>query len=183
MHPLPPRFRTPPAAQGGVGVFEVVLFRSLTLVAFTVPELLWERINPFNDRRCVCCDSGLVVSCSRREWDWVVFPTCFQPRPHFRLLPACCTACPTQARLMPAVTAPALWASFCPLLLSRRWLYVARGALGFCSVSSLYLAVLLLPMADAAVLAFLSPIYVALLRWRCSNGGRGLRGVSCGWGG
>lgn len=39
-----------------------------------------------------------------------------------------------------------------------------RGALGFCSTSSLYFAVYLLPMADAAVLSFLSPIFVAALR-------------------
>lgn len=40
-----------------------------------------------------------------------------------------------------------------------------RGVLGFASVSSLYLAVALLPLADASVLSFLSPIFVAALRW------------------
>lgn len=84
------------AGRGGVGVFEVVLFRSLTLLAFTIPELLWRRLNPFEDPR-------------------------------------------------------------------RRWAYILRGALGFLSTSSLYLAVNLLRMADAAVLAFLSPVWVALL--------------------
>lgn len=38
---------------------------------------------------------------------------------------------------------------------SRRWLYLLRGVLGYCSVSSLYMAVSLLPMGDAAVLSFL----------------------------
>eukprot|EP00887_Chlorella_sp_A99_P000617 scaffold5.g617.t1 len=90
-----PRCRHGRQGRSGIGVFEVVLFRSLALVAFTTPELLWARVNPFGD--------------------------------------------------------------------DRRWLYMLRGALGFCSTSSLYLAVTLLPMADAAVLAFLSPIFVALL--------------------
>lgn len=45
----------------------------------------------------------------------------------------------------------------------RRWLLVLRGVLGFLSVSSLYLAVSLLPLADASVLSFLSPIFVAML--------------------
>ena len=58
---------------------------------------------------------------------------------------------------------------------SRRWLLVLRGVLGFCSVSSLFLAVSLLPLADASVLSFLSPLFVAALRWvlqhvRCSLG-------------
>lgn len=48
---------------------------------------------------------------------------------------------------------------------SRRWLLVLRGVLGFLSVSSLYLAVSLLPLADASVLSFLSPLFVAMLRW------------------
>ena len=45
----------------------------------------------------------------------------------------------------------------------RRWLLLLRGALGFCSTSSLYWAVSLLPMADATVLSFLAPIFVAAL--------------------
>lgn len=47
---------------------------------------------------------------------------------------------------------------------SRRWLLVLRGVLGFCSVSTLYMAVGLLPLADASVLSFLSPLFVAALR-------------------
>ena len=50
--------------------------------------------------------------------------------------------------------------------------------LGFCSVSSLYLAVALLPLADASVLSFLSPIFVAALR--CGRAGR-RGGVGWGW--
>ncbi|EFN50789.1 hypothetical protein CHLNCDRAFT_142523 [Chlorella variabilis] len=80
----------------GIGVFNIVLTRSLILVLFTGPELFYHRVNPFHDRR-------------------------------------------------------------------RRWLLVLRGVLGFCSVSSLYLAVALLPLADASVLSFLSPIFVAAL--------------------
>ncbi|KAL4421372.1 hypothetical protein ABPG75_010663 [Micractinium tetrahymenae] len=80
----------------GIGVFEIVLTRSLILVLFTGPELLYFKTNPFRDR-------------------------------------------------------------------NRRWLLVLRGVLGFMSVSSLYLAVSLLPLADASVLAFLSPIFVAAL--------------------
>lgn len=80
----------------GIGVFEIVMTRSLLLVLFTGPELLYFRTNPFQDKR-------------------------------------------------------------------RRWLLVLRGVLGFCSVSSLYLAVALLPLADASVLSFLSPIFVAVL--------------------
>ena len=37
---------------------QVVLYRSLTLLAFTTPELLWERLNPFED--------------PRRRWMWVL---------------------------------------------------------------------------------------------------------------
>jgi drug/metabolite transporter (DMT)-like permease len=47
----------------------------------------------------------------------------------------------------------------------RRWLLVLRGVLGFCSGSALYMSVSLLPLADASVLSFLSPIFVAALRW------------------
>ncbi|PRW32584.1 Solute carrier family 35 member G1 [Chlorella sorokiniana] len=80
----------------GIGVFEIVLTRSLILVLFTAPELIFYRVNPFRDH-------------------------------------------------------------------NRRWLLVLRGVLGFASVSSLYLAVALLPLADASVLSFLSPIFVAML--------------------
>lgn len=44
--PLPPAI----AGQRGVGVFEVVLIRSLFLVVLTGPELLWRRVNPFGDK-------------------------------------------------------------------------------------------------------------------------------------
>ena len=80
----------------------------------------------------------------------------------------------TQARLLRRRAhphpAPAL-----PHPRSRRWLLVLRGVLGFCSVSSLFLAVSLLPLADASVLSFLSPLFVAAFRWvlqhpRCSLG-------------
>ncbi|KDD76081.1 hypothetical protein H632_c364p0, partial [Helicosporidium sp. ATCC 50920] len=80
----------------GMSVFEVVLFRSLALLAVTTPSLLRRRLNPFAD---------------------------------------------------PAT----------------RWLFVLRGALGFGSVSTLYMAVTLLPMADANVLAFLAPLWAAAL--------------------
>ncbi|KAL6774433.1 hypothetical protein ACKKBG_A24995 [Auxenochlorella protothecoides x Auxenochlorella symbiontica] len=82
-------------ARQGVPVFEVVLVRSLTLLAFTVPVLVRQKVNPFGDQR--------------------------------------------------------------------RWLYVLRGVLGFGSVSLLYYAVTLLTMADANVLAFLAPLWAALL--------------------
>ena len=45
-----------------------------------------------------------------------------------------------------------------------------RGLLGFCSVSALYMSVSLLPLADASVLSFLSPIFVAALRWVLAMG-------------
>lgn len=45
----------------------------------------------------------------------------------------------------------------------RRWLYCLRGLLGFGSVSTLYGAVCLLPMADANTLAFLAPLWAAAL--------------------
>ncbi|KAL4458074.1 hypothetical protein ABPG75_012939 [Micractinium tetrahymenae] len=80
----------------GISVFEIVLTRSLILVAFTGPDLLHRRCNPFADPR-------------------------------------------------------------------RRWLLVLRGVLGFLAVTFLYLAVGLLPLADASVLSFLSPIFVAAL--------------------
>ena len=41
------------AGQDGVGVFEVVLIRSLTLIMFSLPTLLWQRLNPFGDSRWV----------------------------------------------------------------------------------------------------------------------------------
>ncbi|KAL4432832.1 hypothetical protein ABPG77_008158 [Micractinium sp. CCAP 211/92] len=80
----------------GIGVFEIVLTRSLILVACTGPDLLHRRCNPFADPR-------------------------------------------------------------------RRWLLVLRGVLGFLAVTFLYLAVGMLPLADASVLSFLSPIFVAAL--------------------
>lgn len=39
-----------PAGHRGIGVFEVVLFRSLFLVAVTGPELAWRKVNPFGDK-------------------------------------------------------------------------------------------------------------------------------------
>ena len=41
------------AGQDGVGVFEVVLIRSLALIMFSLPTLLWQRLNPFGDSRWV----------------------------------------------------------------------------------------------------------------------------------
>jgi hypothetical protein len=35
----------------GIGVFEIVMTRSLLLVLFTGPELLYFRTNPFQDKR------------------------------------------------------------------------------------------------------------------------------------
>lgn len=43
--------RSPSAARQGVPVFEVVLVRSLTLLAFTVPVLVRQKVNPFGDQR------------------------------------------------------------------------------------------------------------------------------------
>lgn len=39
------------AGQGGVGVFQIVLWRSSVLMLFTFPELLWRRLNPFASPR------------------------------------------------------------------------------------------------------------------------------------
>lgn len=99
--PMPPSrlplhlFTNTHAAKRGIPIFEVVLFRSLTLLLFTVPVLVRQGVNPFGNER--------------------------------------------------------------------RWLYVLRGALGFGSVTTLYFAVTLLTMADANVLAFLAPLWAALL--------------------
>lgn len=40
-----------PAGSQGIGVFNIVLTRSLILVLFTGPELFYHRVNPFHDRR------------------------------------------------------------------------------------------------------------------------------------
>jgi len=49
-----------------------------------------------------------------------------------------------------------------PLASARPGLLALRGALGFAAISSMYSAVSLLPLADAAALSFLSPVVVAL---------------------
>ncbi|EFN56059.1 hypothetical protein CHLNCDRAFT_145530 [Chlorella variabilis] len=46
---------------------------------------------------------------------------------------------------------------------SRRWLLLVRGLVGFGAITCYYSAVQLLPLADAAVFAFLAPLFVALL--------------------
>ncbi|PSC73933.1 Solute carrier family 35 member G1 isoform A [Micractinium conductrix] len=43
----------------------------------------------------------------------------------------------------------------------RRWLLLLRGVLGLASISALYYAVQLLPLADVATIAFLAPVLVA----------------------
>ncbi len=45
----------------------------------------------------------------------------------------------------------------------RKWLLILRGALGFGVVASLYWSLLYLPLSDALVLTFLSPLLVAAL--------------------
>ena len=45
----------------------------------------------------------------------------------------------------------------------RKWLLVLRGCLGFGAVSSLYWSLQYLPLSDALVLTFLSPLLVAAL--------------------
>eukprot|EP00887_Chlorella_sp_A99_P005580 scaffold1.g5580.t1 len=50
-----------------------------------------------------------------------------------------------------------------PFASARKRLLLFRGCLGFGAVSTIYGAVALLPLADAAVLAFLAPIFVALV--------------------
>lgn len=99
----------------------------------------------------------------------VVPPACISctSTPH-----QCAVAAPLHSRqicgqilLIPALRCPPSFdLLLTPPCRSRRWLLVLRGVLGFASVSSLYLAVALLPLADASVLSFLSPIFVAALR-------------------
>lgn len=56
---------------------------------------------------------------------------------------------------LPATTLPP------PCRPRRRGLLLLRGLLGFGAISSLYAAVQLLPLADAAVLGLLTPVFVA----------------------
>lgn len=70
----------------------------------------------------------------------------------------------TRSAFLLAFTAPALAAARTnPFGGPHPRLLLLRGALGFCSVSSLYLAVSLLPMAEALVLSFLAPVFVAAI--------------------
>jgi hypothetical protein len=90
------------AGSQGIGVFEIVLTRSLILVMFTGPELLYFGINPFNDQRCEVqpVDSSLLawpVMCTPLvEWMRAV------PCAIFLLADAACRpAFPTLHRLPP----------------------------------------------------------------------------------
>ncbi|KAI3437637.1 hypothetical protein D9Q98_000089 [Chlorella vulgaris] len=55
----------------------------------------------------------------------------------------------------------------------RRLLLLLRGLVGFCAISCFYAAVQLLPLADVAVLTFLSPVFVTLLSPLVLGEGRG----------
>ena len=49
------------------------------------------------------------------------------------------------------------------VVVCRKWLLILRGSLGFGVVCSLYWSLLYLPLSDALVFIFLSPLVVAAL--------------------
>ena len=108
----------------GLPVMQLVLARSLVLLAVAGVLLARAHINPLRSARW--------AGGSRSRWCSGVGS-----------VPARTNRQPTTAR--------------------RLGLLALRGLLGFGAVTSLYFSVTLLPLADAAVLAFLAPVLVAAL--------------------